>query len=177
MHNTNGTMDKDTLQLLNVRQARAGMIEARARALGELLSAPHRMEFVGTVRGVEYINDSRATFLDASLQSLASIEKPVLWITGELPVDLADATVLSFLQERVRAVIHCGPPPATEEDPLRALTGQAYHAGDLRTAVFLAHELATSGEVVLYSPACPSGSGFANYEERGHAFKRTVREL
>ncbi|MBL8011170.1 MAG: hypothetical protein JNJ64_11235 [Flavobacteriales bacterium] len=170
-------MDKDTLHLLNVRQARAGLVEARARALGELRSAPHRMEFVGTIRGVEYINDSRATFLDAALQSLASIEKPVLWITGDLPEGLADGAVLDFLRDRVRALILCTPGMSDVPDGIREALGQAFQAGDLRTAVFLAHELAASGEVVLFSPACPSGGGFANYEERGHAFKRTVREL
>ncbi len=170
-------MDKDTLHLLNARQARAGLVEARASALGELWSAPHRMEFVGTVRGVEYINDSRATFLDAALQSLASIEKPVLWITGELPEGLREGGVLDLLRDRVRALILCTPGVDDVPDGLREALGQAFLAGDVRTAVFLAHELAASGDVVLFSPACPSGGGFANYEERGHAFKRTVREL
>lgn len=170
-------MDKDTLHLLNLRQARAGLVEARAHALDELRSAPHRMEFVGMVRGVEYINDSRATFLDATLRSLAAIEKPVLWIAGDLPEGLGDAAVRAFLGDHVTALILCGATVGEVPATMREALGQVYQAGDLRTAVFLAHELAGAGEVVLFSPACPSGGGFANYEERGHAFKRTVREL
>ncbi len=170
-------MDKDTLHLLNLRQARTDLVEARAQAMDELRSTPHRMEFVGMVRGVEYINDSRATFLDATLRSLAAIEKPVLWIAGDLPDGLFDDAVRAFLGEHVTALILCGSTHRDPPAPLRDMAGRTYLAGDLRTAVFLAHELATSGEVVLFSPACPSGDGFANYEERGHAFKRTVREL
>jgi UDP-N-acetylmuramoylalanine--D-glutamate ligase len=52
-----------------------------------------------------------------------------------------------------------------------------YFAEELRTAVFLARELAKPGEAVLFSPACPSGNGFANYEERGVEFKRAVKDL
>lgn len=170
-------MDKETLHLLTVRQACAGLVEARARALGELRSAPHRMEFVGSARGVEYINDSRATFLDAALHSLATIGRPVLWIAGDLPEGLLDPAVLDFLRDRVRALILCTPTSSDVPEGLREALGEAFLADDLRTAVFLAHELAASGDVVLFSPACPSGGGFANYEERGHAFKRTVLEL
>jgi UDP-N-acetylmuramoylalanine--D-glutamate ligase len=62
-------------------------------------------------------------------------------------------------------------------DAVRSFTDQLFHAEEVRTAVFLAHELAREGQVVLFSPACPSGEGFANYEERGAEFKRAVRDL
>jgi UDP-N-acetylmuramoylalanine--D-glutamate ligase len=77
-----------------------------------------------------------------------------------------------LLQERVSAVVLFGPQGDVQADGLEVV-----HAGDLRTAVFVARELAVDGDAVLFSPACPSGNGFANYEERGAEFKRAVRDL
>ncbi|MEO8589722.1 MAG: cyanophycin synthetase [Flavobacteriales bacterium] len=148
------------------------LLDARRAALSA--HGPHRLEPVATVNDVLYINDSKATFLDAALESLASIENRVVWIVGTWSDDMADGHVQELLKQRVSALVLYTPPL----DAVSAsLPEHVYQAEELRTAVFVAHELAKPGEVVLFSPACPSGNGFANYEERGAEFKRAVKDL
>ncbi len=150
------------------------LVEARRTTLADKASTPHRLEPVASVKDVLYINDSRATFLDATLESLGSLDQRVVWIVGTWNDEMGEGHVQELLGERVSAVVLFGkhdvhPGPGTE--------GSVFLADDVRMSVFLAHELAKAGEVVLFSPACPSGNGFANYEERGAEFKRAVRDL
>jgi UDP-N-acetylmuramoylalanine--D-glutamate ligase len=150
------------------------LVRARHEALTAHVAGPHRMEMVANVNDVVYINDSKATFIDAALDSLVSLEARVIWIAGTWSDDMSEGQVAELLRERVSALVLFG--VAAEELP--ADTGcEVYLADNLPMAVFLARELARPNEVVLFSPACPSGSGHANYEERGADFKRTVREL
>lgn len=148
------------------------LLEARRSALLTQGAGAHRLEPVATVNDVLYINDSRATFLDASLESFASLDQRVVWISGAWSDDMGEGHVQELLAERVAAVVLFGiqPEPGQEQT-------KVYAADSVRMAVFLARELAEPGDVVLFSPACPSGSGFANYEERGAEFKRAVRDL
>jgi UDP-N-acetylmuramoylalanine--D-glutamate ligase len=147
------------------------LLEARRAALGA--RAPHSLEPVSTVDGVDYINDSRATFLDAALASLGQMERPVVWIAGAWSDDMSEGHVVELMHERVRAVVLFG--PLMDVVPPQGV--ELIQANELRTAVFVARELAQAGDVVLFSPACPSGNGFANYEERGAEFKRAVHDL
>jgi len=159
------------------------LLEARRAALaGQVVrqpqAGPHRLEPVASLRDVLYINDSKATFLDATLESFMALDRPVVWIAGAWGEDMAAGLLEAVLRERVTAVVLFGPAQAGESGSGEGLPGPSvFQAGDLRTAVFLAHELARSGDAVLFSPACPSGNGFANYEERGAEFKRAVRDL
>ena len=132
------------------------------------------MEAVGVKEDLLYINDSRATFLDATLESLSTVERNLVWIVGAWGDDMSEGAVQQLLRERVIAVVLFGPLMEGAEDSLPA---HIYRTEDLRTAVFMARELASAGDAVLFSPACPSGNGFANYEERGAEFKRAVRDL
>jgi UDP-N-acetylmuramoylalanine--D-glutamate ligase len=150
------------------------LLEARRVALAGQGSAPHRLEPVASVDDVLYINDSRATFLDASLEAFAALDQRVVWISGAWSDDMAEGHVQELLAERVSALVLFGVQP----DHVReADHDKVFVADNVRMAVFLARELARAGEVVLFSPACPSGNGFANYEERGAEFKRAVRDL
>ena len=127
-------------QLLDARQAR---IEAQGQGT-------HRMEVVLSVDGVIYINDPGSTFLDATLETLGNIEQRVVWITGAWSNEMAQNHVVDLMNERVSAVVLFGP----VEEVQRKEEPQVFHAKELRTAVFLARELAKNGEVVLFSPAC-----------------------
>ena len=149
------------------------LMEARRQALHADVRGQHRAELVAVVDGVSYINDSRATFLDAALATLASMERSVVWIVGAWSDDMAEGHVQELLRERVEAVVLFGAQSVDTD----AAGLKCFPADDLRMAVFLARELASNGACVLFSPACPSGNGFANYEERGTAFKQAVRDL
>lgn len=155
-----------------LRLAGGQLLEARRAALS--VWGPHRMEAVGSLNDVLYVNDSRATFLDAALESLAAFDRNVVWIVGAWSEEMAEPNVQDLLRERVSAVVLFGPVVDGSEE---SLPEHIYRTDDLRTAVFTARELAVPGEVALFSPACPSGNGFANYEERGTEFKRAVRDL
>jgi UDP-N-acetylmuramoylalanine--D-glutamate ligase len=170
-------MDQETYDRILTQRLSEQLLEARRQALAEQTVGPHSLEHVGLVNGVAYVNDSRSTFLDASLNALVSVEGPVLWIAGAWPAELDRGPVQAFLKEKVVALILFGPGGERPMDAVRSFTDQLFHAEEVRTAVFLAHELAREGQVVLFSPACPSGEGFANYEERGAEFKRAVRDL
>lgn len=155
-----------------LRLAGGQLLDARRASLA--VWGPHRMEAVCSLDDVLYVNDSRATFLDASLETLGVLERPVVWIVGSWSDEMGEEQVQAVLKERVSAVVLFGP---LVEGSEASLPEHIYRTEDLRGAVATARELAPAGNVVLFSPACPSGNGFANYEERGAEFKRIVRDL
>lgn len=153
------------------------LLEARRAALSNQGPGPHRLEPVARVNEILFINDSKATFLDATLESLAQMEGKVVWIAGDLSVEMSEGYVQDLLREKVSAMVLFGRTLDAAEEAKPWPVEHLYVTDELRTAVFLANELVTPGESVLFSPACPSGNGFANYEERGAEFKRAVRDL
>ena len=155
-----------------LRIAGGQLIEARRASMSAW--GPHRLEAVASVDDVLYVNDSRTTFLDAALESLSTIERRMVWIVGAWSEEMASDAAQELLRERVAVVVLFGPLAEGSEE---SLPEHIYRVDNVRTAVFTARELAQPGEVVLFSPACPSGNGFANYEERGAEFKRAVRDL
>lgn len=150
------------------------LLEARRSGLLHMQGSAHSLEPVRELDGVRYINDSRATFLDASLASIAEVQEPLVWIAGAWSDELAEGLTQELLGDRLRAVVLFG--TGHDRHAFRD-GGRVFVADDVRMAAFLAREIAQAGEVVLFSPACPSGNGFANYEERGVEFKRAVNDL
>ncbi len=154
------------------------LLDMRRASLAVHNGVPHSMELVARIEDVAYINDSKATFLDATLGSLSQVKDRVIWICGPLTSDLGQGYVQQLLEDRVDSVIVFGTSAEDNETSMfKPFKGSLYFAQELRTAVFLARELAKAGQAVLFSPACPSGNCFANYEERGVEFKRAVRDL
>jgi UDP-N-acetylmuramoylalanine--D-glutamate ligase len=161
---------------LLIRKGIEHLLDMRSASLAVHNGHPHSMEMVARIDDVAYVNDSKATFLDATLGSLSQLGNRAVWICGPLTSDLGQGYVQQLLEERVASVIVFGT-SEEERDMLKPFNGTLFFAEELRTAVFLAREIAEPGQTVLFSPACPSGNGFANYEERGVEFKRAVRDL
>ena len=153
------------------------LIALRDRGLGELRQGPHSLNTVTIVAEVEYVDDSRSTFLDASLLSLLDLGKPLVWVVDASVVPALDERMKEFMKEHVDATVFFGEAEQERVEALDASMGNVYLADDLRTAVFAARELAVEGGKVLFSPACPSGNGMANHAERGAEFKRAVLDL
>jgi UDP-N-acetylmuramoylalanine--D-glutamate ligase len=160
-----------------LRLAGGQLVDARRAGLATQGSGPHRMELVATINGVDYINDSRSTFLDAALESLGRMSTKVVWIVGDVSAEMDEGYVQDLLMEKVSAMVLFGRAIDAVEREGASPVQHLYVTDDLRTAVFLANELVLPEGAVLFSPACPSGNGFANYEERGAEFKRAVRDL
>jgi len=146
--------------------------EQIAHALRTFPGVPHRLEPVGEVNGVRYVNDSKATNVGAALRALAAYAKePVHLILGGSRKGEDFAPLAVALGPNVRSVHLIG----ETADELAAVIPRAHDDGDLATAV--AHIDASAGDVVLLSPACASFDQFRDFEARGEEFRRLVQNL
>ena len=136
----------------------------------------HRLEPVAEVNGVCFINDSKATNVDAVWYALQSVPPPIVWIAGGKDKGASYAPLREFFPKRVKGMVLIG-----QARPLilRALgdLAPAYECLTLPEAVEKAYALAVEGDTVLLSPACSSFDMFSNFEERGEVFKKSVFEL
>jgi UDP-N-acetylmuramoylalanine--D-glutamate ligase len=155
-------------------RAAGASAEEIAHALRTFPGVPHRLEPVGEVGGVLFVNDSKATNVAAARRGVAAYaDRPVRLIAGGSRKGEDFAPLAEALGPNVQAVYVIG----ETADELATAVPDAVRAGDLATATRLAARDARPGEVVLLSPACASFDEFANFEERGDAFRRIVRSL
>jgi UDP-N-acetylmuramoylalanine--D-glutamate ligase len=136
----------------------------------------HRLEYVATIRGVEYFNDSKATNVDATIKALESFPANIHLILGGKDKG-SDYTVLNdLLRQRVKRVYTIGAAAKKIEAQIEG-AAEIVQAGTLESAVKRATAVAQEGDIVLLAPACASFDQFRNYEHRGKVFKEVVREL
>ncbi|MEO7175153.1 MAG: UDP-N-acetylmuramoyl-L-alanine--D-glutamate ligase, partial [Saprospiraceae bacterium] len=145
--------------------------------LDTFVNAPHRLEEIAIVNGVRYINDSKATNVDAVFYGLGAVQAPIIWIAGGLDKG-NDYTALEQLVEiKVKGLICLG----LDNTKLKTYYGSRIawirEAGSAQEAIDLANEIAISGDTVLLSPACASFDLFKNYEDRGDQFRLAVEGL
>jgi UDP-N-acetylmuramoylalanine--D-glutamate ligase len=150
--------------------------ETIRKAVAAFTAVEHRLEFVRTVEGVGYYNDSKATNVDATSKAVASFAGGVHLILGGKDKDSDYATLSALLRERVKTVITIG---SAAEKIERQLAGvvKIERAQTMERAVAFAHRTAVAGDTVLLAPACASFDQFENYEHRGRVFKELVRQL
>jgi len=145
------------------------------QAVRDFKAVEHRLEFVATVRGVDYYNDSKATNVDASIKALESFPANIHLILGGKDKG-SDYTVLNdLLRQRVKRVYTIGAAAAKIESQIKGV--EIVHAETLENAIRKANAAAQPGDVVLLAPACASFDQFKNYEQRGKVFKDVVRGL
>ena len=152
----------------------SGLVEPShvARALSEFDNAPHRIEYVATIDGVKWFNDSKATSPHASAVAIKSFENIVLIAGGRNKgLDLCE---LANHPKRVKAVVAIGDDALEIEKAFDGVC-RVVRGGSMKEAVRLARTLAVSGDVVLLSPACTSYDWYNNYMERGEDFMQCVR--
>lgn len=137
---------------------------------------PHRMEFVATVNGVDYYNDSKGTNVGSVVKSLESFPGKVTLIAGGKDKGGEYAPLAELVRERVDHLVLLGEARERIRGALGDLTDTVL-VNSLEEAVRVAHDLAEPGDVVLFSPACSSFDMFKNYEVRGERFVSAVREL
>jgi len=137
----------------------------------------HRLEPVLKVHGVDYINDSKATNINAVWYALDSMTKPVIWICGGVDKGNNYNELLPLVKDRVKAIVCLG---ANNAKLISDFDGHIEIIEDTHSmseAVKVAYKLASKGDAVLLSPACASFDLFVSYEDRGRQFKRAVRDL
>jgi UDP-N-acetylmuramoylalanine--D-glutamate ligase len=140
-------------------------------------NAPHRLESVATIKGVEFVNDSKATNVDSVVYGLGSYDKPLIWIAGGVDKGNDYNLIKEEVRKKVKVLICLG----KENDKLKKAFGdvvsQIYETQSVTDLVHQALKVANAGDVVLLSPACASFDLFKNYEDRGDQFRKAVLDL
>jgi UDP-N-acetylmuramoylalanine--D-glutamate ligase len=137
----------------------------------------HRLEYVATIRGVEFINDSKATNVNSVWYALESMKKPVVLILGGQDKGNDYSEIMNLVKEKVKAIVCMGIDNNPIHDAFDKVVDRIFDTRSAEQAVYIAHKQAEAGDVVLLAPACASFDLFKNYEDRGQQFKEAVRNL
>ena len=145
-----------------------------ALGLKSFKNLPHRLETVGMINGVEFINDSKATNVDSVYYALEAMTKPVIWVAGGTDKGNDYSPLFEQVSKKVKALICLG----VDNSKLKTVFKEKIHivkeSTKVSSVVAMAMEIAESGDVVLLSPACASFDLFKNYVDRGDQFKKVV---
>ncbi len=157
------------------------LLDIRADLVRESLmdfeNVEHRLEFVAKVNGVEFINDSKATNINAAWYALESMERPTVWIVGGVDKGNDYSELESLVKAKVKAIVCLGVDNDKIKEAFADHVEQIVETQSATEAVIAAYQLAKKEEIVLLSPACASFDLFKNYEDRGNQFKKAVRGL
>ena len=146
-------------------------------SLSKFDHAEHRLEFVASIRGIEFINDSRATNVNSAWYAMESLNKPIIWIAGGLDKDNDYSILQGLVQNKVKALICLGKDTSKIRSAFPGLENSIVETSSIQEAVKTAYSIARRHDVVLFSPACPSFDLFEDYEDRGRQFKKAVKML
>ena len=146
-------------------------------AFTDFRNAEHRLEKAAVVRGVEFINDSKATNVNSTWYALESIDKPIIWIAGGVDKGNDYSTLLPLVEKKVKCIVALGDDVLKLHKAFSQKVDMIVNTGDMEEAVKLAYHLSDKGDCVLLSPACASFDLFDDYQDRGRQFKNAVREL
>ena len=172
VHNTKNAMASGMIaQLLNVRN------ETLRESLEDFESVEHRLESVLMINGVQYINDSKATNINATFYALDSMKSDTVWIVGGIDKGNDYTDLLPLVHEKVKAIICLGVDNEKIKEAFSNVVDLIVETQGAEEAVKVAYKLAQKGDAVLLSPACASFDLFENYEDRGRQFKAAVRLL
>lgn len=145
--------------------------------LSNFQNVSHRLENVAKIQGKEFINDSKATNLNATWYALESMDKPVIWIVGGIDKGNNYDDIKPLVRDKVKAIVCLGVDNTKIIDAFKKDIELIFDTASMDEAVEIGYKLATADDVILLSPACASFDLFKNYEERGDAFKEAVRNL
>jgi len=171
-HNNYNTM------AAGIAAATLGIRKEKIReAVKDFQTLEHRMEFVATVRGVEFINDSKATNVNSTWFALESMNKPTVLILGGTDKGNDYSLMDDLIKQKVKAIICMGVDNKKIIAAFKDIVPSILVTSSAKEAVNTAFKISTKGDVVLLSPACASFDLFKNYEDRGKQFKDAVKEL
>jgi UDP-N-acetylmuramoylalanine--D-glutamate ligase len=159
----------------------AQLMKIRKQTIRESLSnfqgVEHRLEKVLKIQNVQYINDSKATNVNATFFALDSVTSPTVWIVGGVDKGNDYAELMELVNEKVKAIICLGVDNKKIIDAFGSIVDIMVEVSSMADAVKTAQHIAEKGDTVLLSPACASFDLFENYEDRGRQFKQAVQNL
>ncbi len=159
----------------------ASIVDIRKEVIRESLedfeNVEHRLEFVASINGIEFINDSKATNVNSAWYALESMQKPVVWIVGGQDKGNDYNELVDLVKEKVKAIVCLGVDNSKIVSAFKNVVEAIVETQSATDAVNASYKLGKKGDVVLLSPACASFDLFQNYEDRGMQFKRAVRSL
>ena len=158
-------------QLLKIRK------QTIRESMGNFQGVEHRLEKVLKIQNVQYINDSKATNVNATFFALDSMTVPTIWIVGGVDKGNDYTELMSLVREKVKAVICLGVDNKKIIDAFGGVVDMMVEVTNMSDAVRTAQRMAEKGDAVLLSPACASFDLFENYEDRGRQFKQAVQNL
>ncbi|WP_179333473.1 UDP-N-acetylmuramoyl-L-alanine--D-glutamate ligase [Winogradskyella costae] len=171
-HNVKNAMAASTVaHLLKIRK------QTIRESLENFQGVEHRLEHVLKINKVQYINDSKATNVNATYFALESMDAPTVWIVGGVDKGNEYRELFKFVNEKVKAIICLGVDNAKLMESFENMVDVIVETQYMSEAVKIAYKLANAGDNVLLSPACASFDLFENYEDRGRQFKNAVRNL
>ena len=155
-----------------------GLSDDAIRAgLKSFVNVPHRMERIAEIDGVPYINDSKATNVDAVFYALDAMTTPVVWIVGGQDKGNDYEPLRQLVRQKVRAIVCLGIDNAKIVEFFGSDIADITETNSAETAAYAAMKLAQPGDTVLLSPACASFDLFRNYEDRGDQFREAVLKI
>ena len=146
-------------------------------SLASFKGVEHRLEKVASVRGIKFINDSKATNVNSAWYALECMDKPVIWIAGGTDKGNDYSELKDIVQKKVKVLICMGKDNSKLVNYFKDIVPEIIETGSMKEAVKSAYKAGSKGDVVLLSPACASFDLFNNYEHRGQMFKEFVRRL
>lgn len=171
-HNVKNAMAAATVaQLLKIRK------DTIRESLSDFQGVEHRLEKVLKIQNVQYINDSKATNVNATFFALDSMTTPTVWIVGGVDKGNDYTELMPLVNEKVKAIICLGVDNAKIIDAFADVVDVLVESSSMTDAVRQAYKIAEKGDTVLLSPACASFDLFENYEDRGRQFKQAVQNL
>ena len=171
-HNLKNTMAATLVaNLVGIRK------ESIRESIQNFQGAPHRLEKVLKIHHVQYINDSKATNVNATYYALDSMSTPVVWIVGGVDKGNDYRELMPLVREKVKAIICLGLDNTAIKEAFGNVVDLLVETFAMSEAVKVAYKIAQRGDTVLLSPACASFDLFENYEDRGNQFKEAIKNL
>ena len=147
------------------------------QSLSNFKGLEHRLEYVGKVAGIKFINDSKATNCNSVYYAMESVSSPIIWICGGVDKGNNYSILNNLVDKKVKSIIYLGKNPKKIQNAFNDLVEDFLVVNNMKAAVNYSYQNAQPGDTVLLSPACASFDLFKNYEERGNVFKSCVLEI
>ncbi len=154
-----------------------GSPEKIKEGIRDFVNAPHRCEPVGTIEGVHFINDSKATNVDSVKYAFSAFQAPIVWIAGGIDKGNEYSELDAAVKEKVSALICLGKDNEKLKKHFKGLLSSILESSSVSETIEMAMRLSKPGTTVLLSPACASFDLFKNYEDRGNQFRLAVQEF